>query len=195
MSWTPAIAVGPSLLVTRDFVAGGFDISAGAHNFQDYDPNRLTDSTAAAVASLGLLALPKGALLGNELGVDFISRIYFLSGDRSVMETVLRPVSRVLRADSRVSFPSVLGTIVPAVGIATLFEKEGVTPQITSFHGDYLAFLTRWSFDARLIVLPKPVLLFVAAEPFVELFVPYSGAAPHCAFGANVNFGLSIVEK
>jgi hypothetical protein len=193
MVWAPAVAFGPSLLVTRDFVAAGFDVGVGIHHYRDYNRRPLTDSTAAAVASLGLLALPRGALLGNEHGIDLISRPYFLSGHRSLIETSLRPVSRVLIADSRVSLPSVLGALIPAIGVLG-FASEDKSPSAT-FHGAYQAFLTRWSFDARVIFVPKPVLLFVEIEPSVEILMPFNGAATHAVFGANLNVGFGVLEN
>lgn len=193
MVWSPAVAFGPSFIVTPDFVAAGFDISVGVHHFIEYDPNPITYSTAARVASLGILALPKGALLGNEHGLEMVSRLYFLPHDRTLIETALRPVSRVLMAGSRLSLPSVIGALLPAVGVASL-SKDKPSPSAGTSR-EQSAFLSRWSLNARLILLEKPVLLFLELDPFAELLAPFAGGPPHVAYGANLNFGFNIMER
>lgn len=181
------------MIVTRDFAAAGFDVSVGVHHFIDYDPNPISSSTAAAVASLGVLALPKGALLGNEHGLELCSRPYFLPHDRALIETALRPVSRVLMAGSRLSLPSVIGVLLPAVGFSSL-SKDKTSPSAAKAP-EQSAFLSRWSFNARLILLETPVLLFLEVDPSVELLAPLAGGPPRGAFSANLNFGFNVISK
>jgi hypothetical protein len=193
MVWSPAVVVGPSFIVTPDFVAAGFDISVGVHHFIDYDPNPISTSSAAGIASLGILALPKSALLGNEHGVELVSRLYFLPHDRALIETALRPVSRVLVAGSRLSLPSVIGALLPAVGVSSL--SKDTTSTNAGAAREQSAFLSRWAFDARLILLEKPVLLFLEIDPSAELLAPFAGGPIHGAYGASLNFGFNVMEK
>jgi hypothetical protein len=171
LTWAPAASAGPAAFVGRDFRGVGFSLAVGAHHFEAFDPNPPEVSGAARVASLGLLSLSRGALWGNERGVELI-----------------RLVSRVLRADQRTSLPSVLGTIVPAVGFTVLSSKD--TQPHAGLRGPEEGLLLRWSFGLRRALVESPVWTFVELEPTVQLLVPADGSRAHGSLGLNLNVGM-----
>jgi hypothetical protein len=192
MKWAPSFVLGPSLLVTRDFSAAGFDFSGGPRHFTDYDPNSIVDSTAASIFSLGVLALPKGAVLGNEHGLDLSVRLYFPRGGRDASSITLKPVARVLQANHALSLPSVLGTVLPAVGLAKFGEPDTTRP---SAYSSRWFFLARWSFAPRLVLVEDPVLLSLELEPAAEIYVPLAGGPALAAFSGCVNLGFGVMRR
>ena len=193
MTWTPAVAVGPSVLLTRDFAAMGFSIGVGFRHFVLFDPNPSTRGAPLAFATLGLGALPRGALIGNEMGLDGTSRVAWLSGDELFIETALKPAFRVQVADARISVPSVLGTLLPAFGFVTLSADD--TAPHASLVPRYEGLLFRWAFGVRYVARTDPVLLFVELEPTLSLVVPVDGAAPSAMAGIGLMVGFTPMQN
>jgi hypothetical protein len=188
LTWAPAASAGPAAFVGRDFRGVGFSLAVGAHHFEAFDPNPPEVSGAARGASLGLLSLSRGALWGNERGVELTSRLVWIGHDEQFGETAIRLVSRVLRADQRTSLPSVLGTIVPAVGFTVLSSKD--TQPHAGLRGPEEGLLLRWSFGLRRALVESPVWTFVELEPTVQLLVPADGSRAHGSLGLNLNVGM-----
>ena len=193
MPWAPAVAVGPSLVISRDFAAPGFAIGVGVRHFVQFDPNPWSRSTALAFATLGLAALPRGALLGNEMGLDLTSRVSWVSSDEIVIESALRPAFRVQVAGARIALPSVLGTLLPAVGFVGLSTDD--TQPHAALAPRYGGLLLRWAFGVRWMALDTPVLLFAELEPSVSLIVPTERAAPNAFVGINLNVGVTPMQR
>ncbi len=193
MPWTAEVATGPTLVVSRDFAAPGFIIGGGVRHYVRFDPNPWSRSTAVAFGTLGLAALPRGALVGNEMGLDLTGRLSWVSPDELVIETALRPALRVQAAGARISLPSVLGTILPAVGFATLSTEDTEPP--AALAPRYEGLLLRWSFGIRYVARDSPVLLFVELEPSVALVVPTDGAAPTVMGGVGLQIGFSPMQN
>lgn len=193
MIWAPSATLGPSFVATRNFTLPGFDISVGVRHFGDYDPNPTTRDIGFGIATLGFLALPKSALLGNEHGVDLVSRLYWISDQEALLETALRPVLRVMTEHSRFSWPSALGTLLPAVGVSTLSAEK--TDPHARLKPVYEAFLLRWSFDPRFVLVESPIFLFLQVAPTAEVLFPFDGSPAHATFGASLDLGFTVVEN
>jgi hypothetical protein len=159
----------------------------GVHHQSAYDPNPAA-AGAAVLASLGLLGLPRGLLLGNERGVELTSRVVWIGSGELLAETAIRPVSRVLRSDRRLSTPSVLGALAPAVGFTTL-ESKDAQPH-AGLVKDYGAILFRWSFGLRHALVEAPVWVFVELEPTAQILVPADGSRSRGSLGLNLNAGF-----
>lgn len=177
------------MLATPGFTGGGFDLGVGARHFTEYDPNSIGESTAAKILSVGILAIPKGALLGNEHGIEFNSRVHFGSEKRVFLESSLRLASRVMTAKSRLNLPSVLGALLPTVGIATLVTPD---PAHLGPNKDDTYFLARWAFAPRYIATRGSAVVFIELEPSIELLAPFEGGAPRGAFAVGTNLGVFL---
>lgn len=193
MPWTAQPITGATFLVSRDFTAPGFAVSGGVRHFGRFDPNPSSRSAVVALATLGIAALPRGALLGNELGVDLTSRIAWVTADAIVIETALRPIARVQAQGARIGLPSVVGALLPAIGFVSLSTEE--TDPHASLEPRYQGLLLRWGFGVRAVAMDSPVLLFAELEPSVSLIVPTRGEAPHAMFGVALQVGFSPAQR
>jgi len=193
LPWAPAVTTGPTLVISRDFAAPGFLIGVGVRHFVRFDPNPWSRSPGLAFGTLGLAALPRGALVGNEVGLDLTSRLSWVSSDELVIETALRPALRVQAAGARISLPSVLGTILPAVGFVTL-SSEDTDPHF-AIAPRYEGLLLRWSFGVRYVARDSPVLLFAELEPSFALIVPTDGTRPSAMLGVGLQVGFTPMQN
>lgn len=193
MPWTAQPITGATVVATRDFVAPGFAVSGGFRHFVRFDPNPWSRSAGVALATLGLAALPRGALVGNEMGLDLSSRMSWVSSEAIVIETALRPVFRVQTASARISLPSVLGTFLPAIGFVA-FGVEDADPH-AALQPRYEGLLLRWGFGVRFVAMGSPFQLFAELEPNVALIIPTRAEAPHAMVGVNLQIGFTPMQR
>ncbi len=135
----------------------------------------------------GFGAFPSGAVLGNELGIEFrLSESYRThSGNGMTTTFAFAPVSIVRRKDWRITFPSLVGALAPEFGFVFVHAKD----QGDSTHDEiYVRHQARFQ-----ILLGEDRITALDVTPFVQLSVPSDSnpARKYARFEVGLALGVS----
>ena len=186
-----AVSLGPSFAIHDGRPQFGFTFAPGYRRFVPHSqPNswrnpECADSTPYYRHERG------GAWIGTELGVDFRGHIHwsFPSNTSEVSGSIgIAPIMRLLVAGGHLRIPSILGLLVPEVGVRTRSVKyDQAGARLRGSNSESSLYLRPAGLSIAYLFSGHPVLgAELSAAPWVE--IPFNGQPVNVGFSVSLQF-------